>query len=143
MWQRVQTLYIGIATLLVASLFWCDIARIPLSDGSAGYIGFTEKTIYLVWVILLTVVQVLALLGFKWRMKQMRVVLVAGFLCIGFQVWLAVDFFAMKDTISYSFTALFPLVAAILDFVGARNILLDEAIVQSANRLRRARGKKR
>jgi len=143
MWQRVQTLYIGIATLLIAALFWCDIARIPSPDGTVEYVGFTEKAIYLVWIIILTVAQVLALFGYKWRMKQFRVVLVSGFLCIGFQAWLTVDYFLVKEAMSYSFTALFPFVAAVLDFIGARNILLDEAIVQSANRLRSSRSKKR
>ncbi|MBO5194109.1 MAG: DUF4293 family protein, partial [Bacteroidales bacterium] len=35
------------------------------------------------------------------------------------------------------YTAVFPIVAAILDFLAARNIFLDEAMVQSASRLRK------
>jgi len=143
MWQRLQTLYLGIATLLIAALFWCDIGRIPGPDGAVEHISFTSKTIYLIWVILLTVVQILALFGYKWRMKQFRVVLVSAFLCIGFQVWVVVDYFIYKDMMTFSVAALFPFVAAILDFMGARNILLDEAIVQSANRLRSPRSKKK
>lgn len=142
MWQRVQTLYIGIATLLIASLFWCDVAKMA---GVAGveHVLYTEKTIYLIWLIILTFLQVMSLLGFKWRMKQLRVTIVTAFMCLGFQGWLAFDYFTNNTAMVYSWTALFPAVAAILDFIGARNIMLDEAIVQSASRLRSARKKRK
>lgn len=142
MWQRVQTLYLGIATLLVASLFWSDAARIALPEGGEEHITYVSKTIYLVWIILLTVLQVLSIGGYKWRMKQFRVVVFTGITCLGFQGFLVYDYVQMHEQMAFSFTVLFPLVAAILDFVAARNILLDEAIVQSAHRLRSARRKK-
>lgn len=141
MWQRVQTLYLGIATLLIASLFWCDVARVAGPGGTVEYIGYTEKTIYLVWIIILTVLQVLSTGGYKWRMRQIRVVIVTAVMCLGFQVWLACDWYRMRNELVFSWTALFPLAASVLDFIGARNIFLDECIVQSANRLRGPRKK--
>lgn len=143
MWQRVQTLYLGIATAVIAALFGCNAASIALPDGQVDNIRYIDKTVYLVWLILLTVLQVLSLGGYKWRMKQLRVVVFTGLLCLGFQGWLAVDYFRLDDSVVMSWTALLPLAAAVLDFIAARNIMLDEAIVQSANRLRAPRGKKR
>lgn len=139
MWQRVQTLYIGLATLILVALYWCDAARIALADGEVEHIRYIDKTIYLVWLIILTVFQVLSLGGYKWRMRQLRVVIVTAIMCLGFQAWLVVDYFRMPEQMVMSWTALFPLAAAVLDFIGARNIMLDEAIVQSANRLRAPR----
>lgn len=139
MWQRVQTLYFGVATLLVASLFWSDVARIVCADGTVENIAYTQKTIYLVWIIILTTLQVLSLFGYRWRMKQFRVVLVTAIMCLGFQGWLVVDYLSNREELVYSWTALFPFVAAVLDFIGARNILSDEALVQSMNRLRKSR----
>lgn len=139
MWQRVQTLYFGVATLLIAALFWCDVAKIAGPDGAVEYVGFTQKSIYKIWIIILTVLQVLSLFGFKWRMKQFRVVIVTAIMCIGFQGWLVYDYIICQGSMTYSWTALFPFVAAVLDFMGARNILSDEALVQSMNRLRKSR----
>ena len=141
MWQRIQTLFIGIATLLIASLFWCDVAKAVGPDGQIEYIAYTDKTIYLVWIILLTVLQVLSLGGYKWRMKQIRVVVVTAIMCLGFQGWLVYDYIQCREQLVFSWTALFPLAASIFDFMGARNIMLDEAIVQSAHRLRGPRNK--
>lgn len=142
MWQRVQTLYFAIATLLIAALFWSDAARVAGPDGSVGHIQYISKTIYLVWIIILTVLQVLTLGGYKWRMRQFRMSVVSVIACLGFQAWLAVDFIRFHEAMVFSWTALFPAVAAILDVFGARNILIDEALVQSANRLRLPRKKK-
>ena len=142
MWQRVQTLYLGVATLLIVSLFWCDVAK-RITEGSVvENISYTSYWIYLVWLIVLTVLQILALGGYKWRMKQFRIALIACIMCLGFQGWLAFDFFRLQESVSFSWTALFPLAAAFLDYLGVKNILLDEAIVQSAHRLRSARPQK-
>ena len=143
MWQRIQTLYLGIATILVAALFWSDVARIALPDGGIENVRYTSRTIYLVWVILLTVLQVLCLGGYKWRMKQLRMTIVTAIMCLGFQGWLAYDYFRLQDEMTFSFTILFPAAASILDFIASRNIFLDEAIVQSANRLRSSRKTKK
>lgn len=142
MWQRLQTLYFGIATLLVVSLFFSDVARAALPGGDVEHIRYVDKTVYLVWLIVLAVLQVLTLGGFKWRMRQMRVAIVTAVMCLGFQGFIVYDFIMMKDTYAFSWTALFPLVCCILDIFGVKNILLDEALVQSANRLRLPRTKK-
>lgn len=142
MWQRLQTLYFGIATLIVASLFWSDVARAVGADGTIESIRFIDNAIYLIWLIILVILQVLSLGGYKWRMKQFRVVIITGIMCLAFQGWLVYDYIRLHNELIFSWTALLPAVAGILDFFGARNILLDEAIVQSANRLRRPRNKK-
>ncbi|MBQ0096498.1 MAG: DUF4293 domain-containing protein [Bacteroidales bacterium] len=142
MWQRIQTLYLGVATLLIVSLFWCDVARKVGADTTVENISYTSSWIYMVWLILLTVLQVLALGGYKWRMKQFRIAVIAGIMCLAFQGWLVFDYIKLHESFTFSWTALFPLAAAFLDYLGVRNILLDEAIVQSAHRLRSARTKK-
>ena len=142
MWQRVQTLYFAIATLLIASLFWSDVARIAGPDGAVEHVTYVSRTVYLIWLIILTVLQVISLGGFKWRMRQFRMVIVTIVACLGFQGWLVFDYIKFHEAMVFSWTALFPIAAAILDIFGARNILVDEALVQSANRLRLPRNKK-
>jgi hypothetical protein len=50
---------------------------------------------------------------------------------IGFQIWLATDYFTFHNDMVFSFTMVFPLVSAILNVMAARNALLDGMTVQA------------
>ena len=71
----------------------------------------------------------------------MRLSNLAGLLLLGLQAWMAVSYFTSDPRPALSFTAIFPIVAAILDFLAARAILRDEFLVRSASRLRAAKRK--
>ena len=104
---------------------------------------YYEKLPFLLFLISLFSANVIALITFKARILQMRVSVLAALLLVGFQIWLGVDFFSHRNEMVFSFTAVFPLVAAILDVMAARNIFLDEAMVQSASRLRSSKKKRK
>ena len=106
-------------------------------------VKYYEKLPYLIFLISLFTANAIALLSFRTRILQMRVSILAALLLTGFQIWLGVDFFRHRNEMIFSFTAVFPIVAAILDVLAARNIALDEAMVQSASRLRGSRRKKK
>ena len=142
MWQRVQTLYLAVASVLVGSMFFCKFATILGPQGESVDIMYYEKLPFLLFLISLFSANVIALFTFRSRMLQMRVSVLAVLLLVGFQVWLGVDFFRHKNEMVFSFTAVFPIVAAILDVLAARNIFLDEAMVQSASRLRASKRRK-
>lgn len=134
MWQRIQTLYLLLATGLVAALFFCN---------KAGDISYTEYWPYLILLILTGFLQVLALTSWKHRIFQMRTASLSAILLLALQGWLVFDFIASHNEPVFSVTAVFPVVAAILDFLAARNILADEIMVRSADRLRAAKRKKK
>ena len=75
----------------------------------------------------------------------MRLCIISAIVLLAFQIWIGVNYFfppeEVENNIVFSFTAIFPVIAAILDVLAARNIMLDEAMVQSASRLRSARKK--
>ena len=83
-----------------------------------------------------------SLLACKIRRPQMRVATGAAILLLAFQCWIVVDLARNWNEMSFSVTALFPLIAAILDIMAARSILLDEAMVQSSARLRASKRKR-
>ncbi len=139
MWQRIQTLFLAIAIGLIISLFFCNMATIIGEGGAKETIRFSEKLPYLILNIMVLTANVCALFAFKARMLQMRVAILAGILLLGFQGWLVFDFINHKNEMVFSLCAVFPLIAAILDFLAARNIMLDEAMVLSSQRLRKAR----
>ncbi len=141
MWQRVQTLYLAIATILIGALFFCNFATIVGPDGEDVHIRFSEKLPYLLFLIMLIVAQALAIGSFKYRLLQMRICMLAAILLVAFQIWLAVDVIRYLKDMVFSFTTVFPIVAAILDVLAARNILIDESLVRNSTHLRRARRK--
>lgn len=134
MWQRIQTLYLILATGLVAALFFCT---------KAGDITYTEYWPYAILLIVIAFLQVMATTTWKHRIFQMRTASLAAIILIGLQAWLVVDFITMHNDPVFHVTAVFPVVAAILDFLAARSILADEMLVRSADRLRAAKRKKK
>ena len=133
MWQRIQTLYLFLATGLVVSLFFCM---------KAGDIPFTDYWPYLVLLIVTGFLQVMALTTYKHRVFQMRTAVLSAIILVGLQGWLVYDFISTHNDPVFHVTAVFPVVAVILDFLAARSILADELLVRSADRLRAAKRKK-
>lgn len=150
MWQRVQTLYLAIATILIIAMLAGNVGTI-IGDQGTENVKYYEKTSYLIFLIMTLMANVIALFSFKARMLQMRVAMLSAILLVFFQIWLGVGFarfqlgIGMKETgarMIFSFTAIFPVIAAILNMLAARNIALDEAMVQSAYRLRKSKHRK-
>ncbi len=140
MWQRVQTLYLMIASALVAALFFSVKAFVFGPDGTHAqefrYIAYTP---YLILLIIVALLQVIALTTFKVRVLQMRTAVLAALILVALQGWLAVDFFTADKAVVFRWTAVFPLVAALLDVWAARAIFRDQLLVESLSSLRKRR----
>lgn len=143
MWQRIQTLYLGTATLLIAAMFFCRFAVIVGPDGSEVVIRYYEKIPYLVLMIMLLTANVAAVATYKTFFLQARVCVIAGLLSLGFQIWLAIDFLRFNGDMAFSVTAMFPLVAAFLNFISARKSLVDEMTIQAVRGIRKSRKSRR
>ncbi|MEE0237134.1 MAG: DUF4293 family protein [Bacteroidales bacterium] len=143
MWQRIQTLYFGIATALIFSMFFCIFATIIGPDGAEVTIRYSEKMPYLVLMIMLITAHIAATASFKAFFLQARVGVIAGLLAIGFQIWLGIDILLNRHEMSFSITALFPLAAAFLDFIAARKSLVDEMTIQAVKSTRKANRKRK
>jgi hypothetical protein len=133
MWQRVQTLYLAISSILIGTLFFCNICKAVSPQGEVA-IGLYEKIPYLVFNIMVFTATVITLFTYKLRLLQMRVAILSALLLFGFQIWIGVDFVRyqlIQDSMIYLVPSIFPLVAGILNVIAARNIMLDEAMVQS------------
>lgn len=132
MWQRVQTLYLLISTALIVSMFFSDKA-----DG----IRYVEYIPYLILLIIITLLDIIALTTYKFRILQFRTAILSALITVALQAWLVVDYFAESDII-FRFTALFPFASTVFDILAARGIWADELMVRSADRLRAAKRRK-
>ena len=124
MWQRIQTLYLLIASGLLVAMYFQ-----PYGTG------------FIVLFSIALAAQLLAIVALKSRTLQMRLSNLAALLLFGLQIWMAVSFFTADPRPALNMTAIFPIVAAILDFLAARAILKDELLVRSASRLRASKRK--
>ena len=137
MWQRLQTLYLCIATGLIVALFF-SVKAFTLGSGGVHSVELTyiKYTPYLILLILITILQLLAVFTFNARVFQMRTAVLSAILMIALQAWIGVDYFTADKEWIFKFTAVVPLVAAILNFIAARYILRDQLLVESVSHLR-------
>ena len=142
MWQRIQTLYIGIATALIAAMFFCRMATIIGPEGNDIDIRYYEKLPYLMMLIMLLTAGVCAVFTYKSRLLQARVCILTALMLIGFQIWLGIDFIRYHNDMVFSITMLFPIVSAILNAIAARGNLVDEMTLQAVKSAKKARKKK-
>ena len=137
MWQRIQTLYLAIATALIIAMFFLPKAVIPGADGTpAETFRFTAYTPYFILLVVITLLNLLALTTWKFRVFQMRTAILAALISLALQIWLVVDYFATSGQMVFRIAAIFPLVAVIFDCMAARRIWADQLMVESFSRLR-------
>ena len=137
MWQRIQTLYLALATALIAAMFFTLKAVVPGPDGSfLQEVKYTAYVPYLILLIVIVLLDFLALTTWRFRVFQMRTAVLAAIITLALQAWLAVDYFTADSSLVFRLTAVFPLVAVIFDLLAARGIASDIMVAESVNHLR-------
>ncbi len=142
MWQRIQTLYLGTATALVFSMFFCTFATIVGPDGAEITIGYSEKRPFLMLIIMMFIAHVAATASFKAFFLQARVATIAALLSIGFQIWLGIAILTNRHDMSFSITAVFPIAAAVLFLMAAKRSMVEEMTITAVRSAKKA-GKRR
>ena len=141
MWKRIQTIYLGVSTALIISMFFLNFATIIGPAGEELSIAYREKLPYLAMLIMLVTAHVAATASFKVPFLQARVAMIATLMSLGFQIWLGVDILRYMNDMTFHITALFPLAAAGLDFMAAKRALVEEMTIKAFKSLRSKRRK--
>ena len=141
MWQRIQTLYLALSTILIGVLFFSAKAAKYGADGlPIEEFTYIEYLPYLILLVLISLLNLLALTTFKIRVFQMRTAIL---ITLALQIWIAVDFLSTNDVMVFKITAIFPLISVVLDVLAAKGILADQMLVESTYHLRKARRERR
>ena len=144
MWQRIQTLYLAISTILIGVLLFSAKAAKYGADGlPIEEFTYIEYLPYLILLVLISRLNVLALTTFKIRVFQMRTAILSALITLALQIWIAVDFLSTNDVMVFKITAIFPLISVVLDVLAAKGILADQMLVESTYHLRKARRERR
>lgn len=130
--QRIQTLFLLIATGLLFSLFFNDF-----TFSTDITVKYTEYLPFLIFTIATFAASFISVFLYRHRMLQMRFCVYNMLILLGYQGWIAYMFFTRIEGTVFSITAVFPIVSFILIFLAFRYIGRDEALVQSMNSLRK------
>ena len=142
MWQRIQTLYLLIATSLCVWMFFAPIATVPSENGIESIMTYDKMT-YLILLSVVTLGHMVALVTYKLLILQMRVTTLTILIALGLQIVLVIDFFRAPDSLAFRYPAIFPVICVILDLLALRGIAGDQAMLESAYRLRDSKRKKK
>jgi len=144
MWQRAQTLYLAISTILIGLMFFMAKAAVYGADGAVvEQFKFTTYIPYLILLIIITILNILALTTWNFRIFQMRTATLSAIITLALQIWIIVDFISTHDTMVFKIPAIFPVVALIFDILAIRGIFADQMLVESAYHLRKSRRERR
>lgn len=147
--QRIQSLYILIATVLLALSSTLPLMELTTTDGvhifTASSITQSDNAVLAtlpLYILLLTATAMNAIcfFSFRKRMLQIRLLVFSIILQLGSYGLGAYYLLQIKDGIdsitSPSLALTFPIVAAILSFLAIRATAKDEALVKSLDRIR-------
>ncbi|HWS00005.1 MAG TPA: DUF4293 domain-containing protein [Prolixibacteraceae bacterium] len=152
--QRIQTLYLFIAGLLVAMLFFLPLAEMVDKQGilyqlnvagvtrdGAGDGGEVISALPLISLVcLVVVITMLTIFQFKNRVRQIRLSYLALFLMMALTAVISLYIWQYKNTLGGEYSlkvfASFPLVSAVLVYLAIRGIVKDENLVKSIDRIR-------
>ncbi len=145
MWQRAQTLYLAISTILTIILFFSYEAIATNADGDVlEAIKFTDSIAQLILLIVILLLSILAISTPRFLVFQFRTTALLTIVTLALQAWIAKDYFSIgQEIFIFRLKAVFPLVCVILDVLAARGILADQMLVESASSLRKSRRERR
>lgn len=150
--QRIQSIYLFLASLAIYALFLFPVVNIFMGDGAKkimatgvdqiinGQATHEPFTLLTIATAILGLIPIVLIFMFKNRKKQATLVYLNVFLVIGFSFWLAqtIKGAAGKtlEISDYSIGAGLTSVSILFLILAAKGILRDDKLVKSADRLR-------
>ena len=145
--QRIQTIYVFISALLIASLMKLKFADLSVNNELYTFVArgvyngeeliFNGLAIF-VFIPVIALLHFIAIFLYKKRILQIRILVFSIVLLLGlFGLFFYYTYASFKGAqVAFKIPVVFPVVAAILDFLAIRAIGKDEALVRSVDRIR-------
>lgn len=150
--QRIQSLYLLLATLLMSLTLFMPIASFGVAGETFELTAFSlrcgevsQTTVWMgIMLVLATVLPLVTLFLFKRRTLQIRlcaveiVLLLGSLLMIGLYYWLTSRLFEGFEVEhrQFGWAAPMPLISLVLAYLASRAIFKDEVLVRSLDRIR-------
>ena len=145
--QRIQTAFILVSALLIASLYTLKFADLSVNGELYTFVAKGildgDKVVFdglpiLLFIGIITVLHFVAIFMYKKRIRQIRILSFSILLLLGlFGMFFYFTYMGFEGAkVTFSVPLVFPLIAAILDFLAIRAIGKDEALIRSIDRIR-------
>lgn len=145
--QRIQTVYLLVAGLMMASLLKLKLADLVVNEEIYSFIAqgvfHGDVLIFsglplMILIGIIIILHVVAIFMYKKRIRQIRLIVFTMILMLGltgvFYFFIYSGFDEVK--VSFKIPVIFPVVAVVLDYLAIRAIGKDEALIRSLNRIR-------
>ncbi len=152
--QRIQSLYLLLAAIAIATVFFIPLAELVVNDeynftflyrglyqvkADSEILSVSSMPLAALFTINLLICLITIFL-YKKRGLQMRLCIINILLLIGatgvIYYYIAAAFKNFEATVSYGISAIMPLVAAVLTYMAYRGVRKDELLVISMDRIR-------
>ncbi len=145
--QRIQTIFLFVSALLIASLLKLKFADLSVNNEIYTFIAkgiyngeeiiFNGLAIFIL-ISIITIIHFAVIFLYKKRILQIRILVFSIVLLLGlFGLFFYFPYSGFTGVkVAFKIPVVFPVVAAILDFLAIRSIGKDEALVRSLNRIR-------
>ena len=145
--QRIQTVYLFVSALIIASVMKLKLADLSVNDELYTFMArgiyngenlvFDGLAIFIcIWVVVL--LHLFVIFKYKKRILQIRVLVFTMVLMLGlFGMFFYFAYAGFEGAkVAFKIPVVFPIVAVILDYLAIRAIGKDEALIRSLNRIR-------
>ena len=134
--QRIQTVYLLIVTALQIFLLFSTLATV--SDAEGGEISIkTRDSVELAVLTGVTVfVSFISIFLYRKRVLQARFNVFNALILIALQAYIIYHVMRLPKPVTYSIPDIFPVISVIFTYLAIRNILKDEIIIKTLNRIR-------
>ncbi len=145
--QRIQTVFILVSALLIASLMKLTFAELSVNNELYTFVAigifngdeliFNGMAIF-IFIPIITLLHFVVIFLYKKRILQIRILVFSIVLLLGlFGLFFYFTYAGFDGTkVAFKIPVVFPIIAAILDFLAIRAIGKDEALIRSLNRIR-------
>jgi len=145
--QRIQTVYLFVSALIIASMMKLKLADLSVNDELYTFMArgiyngenlvFDGLSIFIcIWVVVL--LHLFVIFKYKKRILQIRILVFTMVLMLGlFGMFFYFAYAGFEGAkVAFKIPVVFPIVAVILDYLAIRAIGKDEALIRSLNRIR-------
>ncbi len=145
--QRIQTVYILISSVIIASLLKLKFADLSVNNELYTFVArgifsgdeliFNGLAIF-IFIPLIALLHLVVIFLYKKRILQIRILVFSMVLLLGLFGLIFYFTYSGFDgaKVAFKIPVVFPLIALILDYLAIRAIGKDEALIRSLNRIR-------
>ncbi|NQU55421.1 MAG: DUF4293 domain-containing protein [Bacteroidetes bacterium] len=145
--QRIQTVFILIAELLVALLYMLKFADLSVNGELHTFTAkgiFSGETLIfdglpiMIFIGLIVLLHLATIFTYKKRIRQIRMLVFTIILLLGlFGMFFYFTYAGFSDVkVAFKIPVVFPIIAVVLDYLAIRAIGKDEALIRSMDRIR-------